>query len=710
MKKQYLITIILISIFSFVSIFGCGGDDDIATPSSINDSQSYGSIILKITCPDIKGGGDADFIFSTGTKEKSLTASIPINTKEVIVTALDGDYPDSIFVQKTVELIPGGTVITVLDPIPAGSVILKAEAVRTDGRTVSIVETTLVVEPGNNSAALDLGDYSITLEKEGGNDVIFTEDEINLKATLEILFPSETFSDNTPVPVLMPESEITFTIIDNGVGIQQKAVFIDDSGNEQDEWSACTEIQSQNIPYIGSCNALLKAKKSGNITVKATYAAILNNGEPVFVYEDSYNLYIEDSWGPDERLDYWAGTYFACNPHIAATDSLGEAYACWDDNRDWANDEKAYSFYSKRNFLGSDSWEWEGNYEIAASDGDPAWQVDMVIPSNQNPHFVWNDRRDDEWTEKTRSIPSFSKSSIYIKDTGDWVDRSVSHTPNNHFSYDPAIAILKTASGDEVYAVWRDTRVGTEYDTKFYYKNKNEGNNPTPLDIHFTSSGSPLMDYYPNIADYDNHFTKGKPCVAGNSQAIYLAWLEEDNSIASARFRDGFWVYIGQVTEYSDSPPDIATAPGSGIDKVFIVWSSGGHIYISSNQNNGVWESPVRVTDDNSAGAHSPSVAVDGLGKPHVIWVDERNASQDIYYSYCYSWPDNWIPNIQVNDTYESKTIGKAIAATPIPVVSRKSYTPEIAISPWGKAYAVWADDREDGTHIYFSERNLSTE
>ena len=85
-----------------------------------------------------------------------------------------------------------------------------------------------------------------------------------------------------------------------------------------------------------------------------------------------------------------------------------------------------------------------------------------------------------------------------------------------------------------------------------------------------------------------------------------------------------------------------------------------------------------------------PSMAVDGDGNPHVVWEDPRNTpstSIDIYYARSYDGGDSFGPNIRVNSD----------------TANRPQITPNIAIASDGKVHVVYASGVGSAADIYIS-------
>jgi len=515
---------------------------------------------------------------------------------------------------------------------------------------------------------------------------------------------------------------MTLTIIE-GIG---KAKLIDGT-SEKDNITVGLEDD-------GTCQEILKTIQWGRIKLEAKYTAHLS-GYTIPPYTDTCNIFIEDKWSQNERLDDGTGSYNALFPSIAATKEgmLGEAYACWADDRELV---KSRVCVDQRKFNSTDNLcYWGTDEEI--DDGSCISFVampDMAMSRNDFPRFVWVDDRPNAWNERKTSDKSITQD--YITEQPDWQNRSgpggysyniytaaidetnninLSHTPDGEWSTAPTIAWLYPVGGATAagYVAWADSRVSEwTFYVKFYFNYGSAyhswGSNPEPLIITDPVT-SEVIDYHASSASTHTNYVLGSPRMAGTSQAVYLVWVENDNRIRSARSElGGPWHYSGEVTGSSESIPAIAEDPTTGKDKVFVAWASGGHIYVSYYEG-GMWNGNIRVTDDETVSASEPSIAVDALGRPHIIWVDERNGRRDVYYTYCYNWPEYWLTNIQVNDKTRAIGGGNGVQTPEIAISWTDKTIPEIG--KVGKAYAVWSqDDTSDGYHVYFSERNLLME
>jgi len=122
-------------------------------------------------------------------------------------------------------------------------------------------------------------------------------------------------------------------------------------------------------------------------------------------------------------------------------------------------------------------------------------------------------------------------------------------------------------------------------------------------------------------------------------------------------------------------------------------------IYVANSTDGGVtWaelgSGPIN-DDTGSANQLNPSLAVDGLGGVYLVWQDQRNANDDVYFSASTDGGLTWCENILVTDD---------------PIATRQAQTsPAIAVRPqFGEPfiYITWEDARYhtmgDPSDIYF--------
>ncbi len=162
-----------------------------------------------------------------------------------------------------------------------------------------------------------------------------------------------------------------------------------------------------------------------------------------------------------------------------------------------------------------------------------------------------------------------------------------------------------------------------------------------------------------NAADVDQYY----PSMAvGPDGSIHVAWSDFRND-ADKKF-----------------------VPGGGIDGI-----NDADVYYSKSVDGGATFSPdVKVNDD--VGSHQVThmhrfIAVDSLGKIHVVWGDDRNGKAEVYYSNSTDGGFSFNPDIMVSDGYDNAS------------------HPSLAIDSEGTILVVWVDGRNEsaGTRIFLS-------
>ncbi len=213
-RKIYIITIILL-ILGIIIATGCGGGgDNITTPSSITNPDSnpvsyIATLILNIHWP--QGIIPGSFSISSENSEDTLTASMPEDTKKIVVKVLEYANRDNILGRG--EADPNDTTISipvdlksVVDPnspmndpnnpdiLPAVKVWVVGEAYddpNADPDTatpVAVAEKEFQLQVGQHQIDLYLGDYDFTLE--AAPEQISVNSQSTITATLSLKYPT----------------------------------------------------------------------------------------------------------------------------------------------------------------------------------------------------------------------------------------------------------------------------------------------------------------------------------------------------------------------------------------------------------------------------------------------------------------------------------------------------------------------------------------
>ncbi len=172
---------------------------------------------------------------------------------------------------------------------------------------------------------------------------------------------------------------------------------------------------------------------------------------------------------------------------------------------------------------------------------------------------------------------------------------------------------------------------------------------------------------------------------------------------------------LGQVTAMTLSAGQRGLASQKlefGEQLVAAVWSDErtgrSNIYATQSLDNGTTFGPsVRVNDiPEKAHLYGATLAIDGQGYVYVVWLDERDGDQDIYFSRSASQgiTDAFSASVKVNDD-ETREPAVDEFGDPEYIEPAAFQThPMIVFGPKGAIYVAWQDYRRSQADIYFSK------
>ncbi len=282
-------------------------------------------------------------------------------------------------------------------------------------------------------------------------------------------------------------------------------------------------------------------------------------------------------------------------PSIAVLGS--DVYIVWYDNRD-LNKE----IYFKRSTDAGVSWEADVQLTIDSAPSD----YPSVSVSDSVVNVVWREGRDGNWE-------------IYYKrstNKGLTWNSDIRLTNNYSDSYNPSVS----AAGSIVHVVWYDYRDGGG---EIYYKRSSDAGISWGTDKRLTNnSGSSLA-----------------PSISVSDQDVHIVWQDNSDGIEEIYYMrsadEGMnWEQDTIITNNQDGSylPSVAV---SGL-VVHVVWAIGEMpwnreiYYKRSNDAGSNWEQDIRLTNA-SEESWLPSISVmDSI--LHVVWRDERDGNEEIYY------------------------------------------------------------------------------
>lgn len=335
---------------------------------------------------------------------------------------------------------------------------------------------------------------------------------------------------------------------------------------------------------------------------------------------------------------------------IAASGQI--IHVLWHDARNTVNN---YEIYYKRSTDGGLSW---GADTRLTNTNNSSSELVSVSVSGSAVHLVWLDYRD-------------GNAEIYYKrstDNGANWETDLRLTNNTFDSQSPSLSV----SGQFLYTVWYDNRDGNY---EIYCKRSTDGGASWGTDTRLTNNSG--QSWYPSVS------------VPGSS--VHVVWYDGrdgNDEIYYKRSSDSgvSWGADMRLTNNTalSQRPSVAAA---GTD-VHVVWTdfrdgSDAEIYFKRSTDGGAnWDTDTRLT--NSVGnSYNPSAAVSGSAL-HLVWYDNRDGNQEIYYKRSIDRGLSWGADTRLT--------------TNIPGIS---YLPSVAVS--GTAvHVVWSDDRNSNFEIYY--------
>ena len=299
------------------------------------------------------------------------------------------------------------------------------------------------------------------------------------------------------------------------------------------------------------------------------------------------------TWEPDVRL-----TTFLSSRHFPTVAVFGSTvHVAWQDHRI----SGAKVFYKRSTDNGST---WGADVQLSHA-GDPFSEFPSISVSGSIVHLVWDDDRDG------------NKEIYYARSS----DAGLSWEPETRLtnSLFNSIRTSVSSSGSDVHVVWVDQRDGN---MEIYYKNSADGGINWNADVRLTTDT--MVSNYPSISSYGSN--------------VVIVWQDNRNSgfdIFSKRSIDGgsTWGTDNQLTfALTNSFYPSVTIYGLN---THVVWSDvrddNWEIYYKLSYDAGLnWKGDKRLTEFISDSFY-PSIASTDSAL-HVVWQDNRDGNDEIYY------------------------------------------------------------------------------
>ena len=175
--------------------------------------------------------------------------------------------------------------------------------------------------------------------------------------------------------------------------------------------------------------------------------------------------------------------------------------------------------------------------------------------------------------------------------------------------------------------------------------------------------------------------------VAGDSSDLHLCWQDDRDiqmEIYYQKYDGHKWSPPERLTHSSARSEEPCLAHHKGV--LHLVWQETlgecGEVYYMAVRDG--WGEQICLSPQDGLPSGLPRVAVDNLGRAHVVWCDGRYTEGEIYYRHSDPTGSTWFPEMRL---------------TRDPAISTHS---SIAIDVRGRVHVIWEDERDLNREIYY--------
>jgi len=268
----------------------------------------------------------------------------------------------------------------------------------------------------------------------------------------------------------------------------------------------------------------------------------------------------------------------------------------------------------------------------------------------------------------------------------------------------PALAVRNWGAGDydtqqdsnRVYVVWQDARL-------FTIPAAGEPRSYTIFMRTFRSMGGTGFGPEIQVSPYDSIYAATLPvATVGDSNRVWIAWQKPDTlSATSALYTRVYHSNTGVLDSVTQQTPGLFFAGSSSIAAarngvVHLVWvdtrSGTQQIWTKRFVPGSGWTPDEQVVFS-STGSSAPSITADYNSHMHLVWQDTRSGNNDIFYK-------EYVPGTGWDPIDTQVTLNTA-----------SQIQPYVDADPRDNVYMVWTDSRNGASNpdIYYDTRRNGT-
>lgn len=285
----------------------------------------------------------------------------------------------------------------------------------------------------------------------------------------------------------------------------------------------------------------------------------------------------------------------------------------------------------------------------ASSTSSSSLNAKIAVNSEGNPYIVWEDR----------STSNSITDDFYVQwDINDWSNNLVNITnkaSSNINSLKPSIA-----------TDWGGIRhmVCTH-----------------GFGIYYAQSQNGVEWSYPLVPVVNTSSSSIVPKIAVSAKKIHIIWEEAGEIVYTSSSNGNTWTTPENISG-TFAVSRNSSIIGGDRDNPYVVWeetnpSTGISKILYTRKANGGWSTPFEVSQDSTKLAASPSISLDALGNPTVVWERDVSGKRDIFFSrnLYREVTTNWTTPVNISNT-----------------TTVNSYKPQIVTDGEGFSYAIWEE------------------